>query len=82
MQQTILIALKVGLRISTKKANIMTINNNNNNALVLKEVVMEDVKSFCYLGCKISHNSSTDEDVTKRIHSLGLALLKKDMNPQ
>ncbi|RUS77320.1 hypothetical protein EGW08_014917 [Elysia chlorotica] len=62
-------ARKTGLRINTRKTEAMRINNNQANALPLRDENIEEVNKFVYLGSVVSKDGDTDEDTRCQINN-------------
>ena len=52
-----------GLKISTKKTNVLRINVNNNNAVVIDGQEVEGMDSFDYLGARITKYAGAKDDI-------------------
>ena len=62
-----LVAEKTGLRISKEKTKVMRANSKQREKIKLKDVELEDVQSFTYLGSIVTSHGGADEDVKSRI---------------
>jgi len=62
-----LVAEKTGLRISKEKTKVMRANSKQREKIKLKDVELEDVHSFTYLGSIVTSDGGADEDVKSRI---------------
>ena len=60
-------AEKMGLRISKEKTKVMRANSKQREKNKLKDVELEDVHSFTYLGSIVTSDGGADEDVKSRI---------------
>ena len=72
-------AKKFGLNINQKKTKIMNINPNQTNNIYLDNKIIEEVNSFTYLGCIISIEGGTNEDILNRLNKarISFSILNK-----
>ena len=60
-------AEKTGLRINTRKTEILRINNKRQGPVRLQQEQIKEVKKFTYLGSVVSKDGGADEDIKSRI---------------
>lgn len=60
------IGRQIGLNINTNKTKLMKINSKSNQQVIVNNNVIEEVKEFIYLGCKITTEKFSDMDVLHR----------------
>ena len=61
-------AEKTGLQINTGKTKIMRVNNKNQDSVKLHHEEIKEVDKFVYLGCVVSKDGGTDEDIKRCIN--------------
>ena len=64
-------AAQVGLRINTKKTEVMALNMNNPNPVKLGNDNLQYANRFTYLGSIITTEGGTDEDIKSRLNKAG-----------
>ena len=60
-------ASKIGLKVNTKKTQVLRINGNNNNPVTISRRPIEDVEVFNYLGSMVTTSGDCDKEVISRI---------------
>src|SRR5579871_6002493 len=60
-------AKQIGLKINTKKTQIMT-NSNNQQAVIVGNQTLENIEQFTYLGSVVSLQGGTEEDIKSRLN--------------
>ena len=77
-------ASKVGLKINTRKTEIMKIRSPDNQPIIIDNVELKEVEKFTYLGCEIRKDGNIRNEVGIRIGKAGSAFrtLNKVWNAQ
>ena len=64
-----MLARSVDLEVNITKIKALRVNHNNAKHIIVDGYPVEFVESICYLGCMITTDGGTDEDVNCRLNS-------------
>ena len=71
-------ANKVGLKINTRKTEIMRIRSSGNQRVIIDDTDLKEVEKFTYLGCEIRNDGDVRNEVGIRIGKAGAAFRMLD----
>ena len=64
---------KVGLKVNTRKTEIMNVRTNDNRPVIIENEPLQEVDKFVYLGCEIRKDGDIRNEVSIRIGKAGAA---------
>lgn len=67
-------ANKIGLKINTKKNQVLRLITTNCNPILVNNKPLEDVEEFTYLGSKVTTTGDRDKFTNARIHRMKILL--------
>ena len=66
-------SIKLGLHPNVSKTKVMKVNCTNNRPVKVRDIILEEVTSFVYLGSVVSIDGGSDEDIKVRINKARVA---------